>query len=341
MTLLSRTVALATLVASAAASADGTFEIGAGYSPDEGFIGRARIAQSNLFGSGTSLSLSADVSLLATRGDLNYTIPNLGDTGLDVGVDLIAARRTFPGFDRESVGGALTLGHQLDRATRMFVRYRIEDVALTPDPTAFAARTTTDRFAAHRLAWLGSGLAYNTLDSPIPLRGTRLELTAEASGPEIGSDYQLLRFGARADHAMDLGPLTLRLHGHATYIHTDDPAGVPLSERLFHDGYADVRGYPIYSIGSRFGENLEALGRAELELPVWRRAGLSIAGFYDVGLRYNEDASYGPIAGAVYRSVGGSLIWRSPIGPLRFDVAFPLDGKDRDRAFLLNIGAGF
>jgi outer membrane protein assembly factor BamA len=42
-----------------------------------------------------------------------------------------------------------------------------------------------------------------------------------------------------------------------------------------------------------------------------------------------------------FRAVGAGIIWRSPIGPLRFDWAFPLDGKDRDRVFVFNVGAGF
>ena len=117
----------------------------------------------------------------------------------------------------------------------MIHRYRIEEVDVAADPTSPAARRRRRRSTAATGSWLGTGLSYNTLDGAIPLRGSRLELLAEASGPEVGSEYKLVRFGARADHAMSLGPLTLRVHGHATYIHSDDPGGVQLSERLFHD----------------------------------------------------------------------------------------------------------
>jgi outer membrane protein insertion porin family len=342
-----RIIALATLAPLTASADDaerpptGFFQIGAGYSSDEGFIASARVGQSDLFGTGTGLYLDAKVSALGIRSGLDYVIPKLGDTGLDLDVGLFATTRQFPGFERDGEGGAITLGHRIDRATRVYVRYRIEDVQLSPGANDFAARSTMPTSDEHHLlAWAGTGVAYNTTDSAIPLRGTRLELLGEASGPELGSDARLLRLSARAEHATDLGPLTLRVSGHATYIHAADGA-VPLSERLFHDGYSDIRGYPIYSIGSPFGENLEATGRAELELPVWRRAGLSVAGFYDVAYRYNEDASFGPVAGAMFRATGASLIWRSPIGPLRFDWAIPLDGKDREHVLLFNLGTGF
>jgi outer membrane protein insertion porin family len=347
MTSPRRTFALV-LLAPVAAHADdgdrpptGFFALGAGYSSDEGFIAQARIGQSDLFRTGTGLYMDARISELGTRFGIDYVIPKLGDSGLDLGVGLLATTRQFPGFERDGAGGAITLGHRIDRATRIYVRYRIEDVQLTPGDNTFAARSTMPPDGHHLLAWAGTGIAYNTTDGEIPLRGTRLELLGEASGPEVGSDARLLRFTARADHATDFGPFTLRLHGHATYIHAPDGDGVPLSERLFHDGYSDIRGYPIYSIGSPLGENLEALGRAELELPVWRRVGLSVAGFYDVAYRYNEDASVGPVAGAMFRAAGASIIWRSPLGPLRFDWAVPLDGKDRERVFLFNLGTGF
>ena len=40
-------------------------------------------------------------------------------------------------------------------------------------------------------------------------------------------------------------------------------------------------------------------------------------------------------------SAGFGVIWRSPIGPLRFDVAYPLDGADRKPQFLFSLGGAF
>jgi outer membrane protein insertion porin family len=84
---------------------------------------------------------------------------------------------------------------------------------------------------------------------------------------------------------------------------------------------------------------MEAVGRAELEVPIWKAAGLSLAGWADAGLRYNADSMWGPTDSPLLRrSVGFSIIWRSPIGPLRFDWAIPLDGRDRNTKFLFGLG---
>jgi outer membrane translocation and assembly module TamA len=45
-------------------------------------------------------------------------------------------------------------------------------------------------------------------------------------------------------------------------------------------------------------------------------------------------------AGGLRQSVGGSLIWRSPIGPVRVDLARPL-GEDRGVQVLFSLGAPF
>nr|MBA3821855.1 BamA/TamA family outer membrane protein [Deltaproteobacteria bacterium] len=47
---------------------------------------------------------------------------------------------------------------------------------------------------------------------------------------------------------------------------------------------------------------------------------ISAAAFVDVG------GIYEPGEGRTGASAGVSLIWRSPIGPLRFDWAMPIDG---------------
>ena len=54
------------------------------------------------------------------------------------------------------------------------------------------------------------------------------------------------------------------------------------------------------------------------------------AGWADAGLRQNTDSMYGSTDRPLMQhSVGLSLIWRSPIGPLRFEWGIPLDRQTR------------
>jgi outer membrane protein assembly factor BamA len=58
-------------------------------------------------------------------------------------------------------------------------------------------------------------------------------------------------------------------------------------------------------------------------VPLSRRYGISIHGFYDAAAITGDGRAQ---AGA---SVGFGILWRSPIGNLRFDWAFPLDGDGK------------
>jgi outer membrane protein insertion porin family len=324
----------------------GTFTVGAGYNPDEAFLAHAEIAQGDLFHTGQRLALSADVSAIRQRFLLVHEVPDLLGTGLDLRSELFNNRVVYPGFTREGAGGAVTLGKRLSRTTRVYARYRIEEVAVElsdpaagrMEPATMAAASAGSNLGEGLLATLGAGLEYSTLDAPmLPRHGSRLALFAERADRRLGSDHELLRASGVAEHARPLGPFTLRLHGHATAVRSRDPMGVPLALRLLHEGHASVRGYALET-GSPIGDNVEAVGRVELELPIIPKLGLSLAGFADAGLRYNTDAAWGARSTLLQRSAGVSLIWRSPIGPLRFDWAVPLDGDRRELQFLFGLG---
>jgi len=312
----------------------GTFEVGAGLSPDEGFLAHAAVAQPDLFRTGQRLALTADLSAIRQRAALIYDLPLLPH--LELHTELVTQRRDFGPFVREGTGGELGLVGRLDRHTRIYGRYRVEAVRTSLDaadrkPSELPAMTD-HALGNGTIATLGVGLVHDTLDERwLPRRGTRFELFTDRADRRWGSDYTFERIGGSFDHARSLGPLTLRLHGHAASIRGD----VPLSERLQHDGHAEVRGYALDSL-PRLGSNVEAVGRVELETPSWK--GLSIAGWADAGLRENADPMYGGSSPLLQRSVGFSIIWRSPIGPLRFDWAVPLDGDKRDRQFLFGLG---
>ena len=311
--------------------ATGTFSVGAGYNPDAGFVGAAEVAQDDLFHSGQRLALSAELSSLEERFAIDHVIRNVANTGLELSSQLLYDNRKLPGFTREGIGGSVGLGYHVSRTTRVFVKYRVERVATSLlDPLATARATMPGEAPPSgdaTIAALGAGVSYDTRDGAIPRHGTCLELFAETADPTLGSSAAVQRFTGRYEHAEPLGPLTLRFSGHGELVTTPDVAGVPRSERLYHAGNADVRGYAIDPFDR--GSNAVAVGHLELEAPVWRRAGLAVAGFIDAGISREQHPTFGGVANVVRRSVGGSVIWRSPIGAMRLDLAVPLDGTDR------------
>ncbi len=323
----------------------GTFQVGAGYGTDDGFIAHARVAQDSLFGTGHKLALSARLSARDQLFRIGYDVPNLAGGDLTLGTELYARREQLPGFQRAAAGGGAMLTAPVGDHLHAFVGYRIEEVTTTIAAPESSRGDPGPPIAPRdgRISSLRGGLAYSTLDQPfLPTRGVAIGTSIEVADPRWGSEIQLTRFDSWGNLHQPLGPLTLHLGGSVSTVASRDEGGVPLAERLHLDGSSTLRGFAPGSIGPRdartgmsLGGNLAYSARGELEVPLIRRLGISAVGFIDHAGIYDVGG-----AGSSGTSVGFGLIWRSPIGPLRFDWAIPLDGDGRPR-FVFAFGAGF
>ncbi len=115
---------------------------------------------------------------------------------------------------------------------------------------------------------------------------------------------------------------------------------IPTVDRLRAGGEYSVRGYPTNSLGPRDAEG-NALGgevllvlNEELHFPVW--GPVSGLVFFDAG---NVWESVDDIE-SLFTSLGAGLRASSPAGPLRLDVAIPLDRRDGDPDYKVYLGFG-
>ena len=114
----------------------------------------------------------------------------------------------------------------------------------------------------------------------------------------------------------------------------DDYLAFPPSLRFYAGGDRSVRGYGYKDIGQRVqGVNVggRRLAVASLELermftPTW-----GAAVFVDAGDAYDTRFEW-------HRGVGAGLRWRSPVGPVRVDLARGLDGPSAGLRLHITIG---
>ncbi|MFM8453592.1 MAG: autotransporter assembly complex protein TamA, partial [Gammaproteobacteria bacterium] len=116
---------------------------------------------------------------------------------------------------------------------------------------------------------------------------------------------------------------------------------IPLSLRFFAGGDQSIRGYPYKSLGPSIvnaeGETIVTGGRyliinsleAERALkgPVW------LAAFFDNGNAFQR------FADRFKNSAGLGLRFKTPVGPLKLDCAFPLEKKPKNK-FRLHLNFG-
>ena len=170
-------------------------------------------------------------------------------------------------------------------------------------------------------------------DLTYPQRGYSLAATVSGAAEGILSDSTFLQLHGSAKWIAPL-PANIRFLTRIElgFSLADSIEAIPASRRFFAGGDNSIRGYDYRSLGPVEngdvigGQNL-AVASVEFHRPVvgnW-----SIATFFDVGNAWGTDQfddQFDLVSGT-----GFGLRWRSPIGPLRLDLAFPLE-KPRDDA---------
>ena len=313
----------------------GTFSIGAGYNTDDGFGAAADITQSDLFGTGTLLSLDAKLDERRQRAELRYSDPELAGTSFQLDATLYSQRDQYNGFARDGVGTQLMLSHLIAPHVKAFAGYRFEHVNLQPDGPVPPLDITS---ATYNLATLRAGVEYNTLDQPfLATRGSRVGTYLEVAAPELGSDVTLVHTKAYAETHHALGPMILHVGG--SFETVTGYGGLPEGELLHFDGSTQLRGFAPNAFGPRddagrvVGGTMAAYGHADLELPLSRHYGISAVGFVDGGGLFDAHA------GELGASTGVGFLWRSPIGPIGAYWAWPsLSGPPK---FIFGVGTAF
>ncbi len=181
--------------------------------------------------------------------------------------------------------------------------------------------------------------AYLKSDSKIdPNQGYRLQLDLSGAKEGLLSDSDVVHLNALAKGLYTLAQRH-RFLGRIQLGATESNGfgNVPPSLRFFAGGDQSVRGYdyqtlsPENSDGDKIGGKYMVSGTAEYQYSVadkWR-----VAGFYDAGNAFNNlDLP------SLKSSVGFGLRWVSPVGPLRFDLAFPLNDDDSGVHFHFSMG---
>ncbi|GBD37910.1 Outer membrane protein assembly factor BamA [bacterium HR37] len=320
----------------------GFFSIAGGFSSVETFIFAGQIQESNLFGYGKRLSLSAQIGGVTQLFILNYQDPNLFDTDWQLDLLVFRTDREFRDFDRSSYGTTLSVGRRLISDLSGRVSYRFEHVDIG-DVSGDAALII--RESKRNISSIGFGLIWDSRNNFLdPSKGNISRASVEFAGGPFGGNTDFIKsvmstrfffplwFKTVFSVAGEYGIIDLRNAG-------DD---LVVSERFFLGGPGDLRGFEFRRVGPRvptddgdfviIGGTQEVIFTAEYIFPILPQAGLKGVLFFDMGNAFNdnEDLSLNP--GDLRKDVGFGFRWISPLGPLRLEIGFPvgkrLPGED-------------
>jgi outer membrane protein insertion porin family len=339
----------------------GELSFGAGYSTVEGVIGDISISERNLLGNGQFLRLRLSGSTERLQVDLSFTEPRFLDQNISAGFDIFhkdVDQTSSSSFKYRKTGFSPRIGFPLSESLWGQVSYLYSHDNIYNVDVARASRAVLEAQGEAVTSSIGVTLTYDARNHPKnPNRGIYFQVGTDFAG--VGGDVQYLRYFAEA---RGYYPITdkITLVGRLIGGHIEGWGGEDVRMLdLFFKGGETVRGFQRSGYGPRDLDTRDALGgttfwaaTAEVRFPlpfVPDDLGMSGAFFADAGSLFGAGARAqqlqkdGLVAladdSSIRASVGGSLLWNSPVGPIRLDLAHTLMKETYDREQVFRFGA--
>ena len=320
------------------------------YSTDEGGSVSTSWTHRNLFGRAERLTLRADIGTLgaAYTNEPSYLVsaafvkPDIWRRNHDLQLDLAAVREFLDAYDRDAISAGLTLQRRFSENLSAGLGVGMERSRITQD----------DITRDYHLAFLPLTLKYNGAGDLLdPREGARLDARVAPTQVLSGDASNFIHLRATGTAYLDLTRLTSaqRQSGRTIVagrlsigrIFGASADQVPPDWRFYAGGGGSVRGYPYQSIGPQTltgqpkgGSNLLETS-LELRQRLWGNWGGAL--FADTGAI--SDLNF-PGTGGWSVGVGAGVRYHTPIGPVRLDVATPLNNDAGDPAVQVYIGIG-
>jgi translocation and assembly module TamA len=339
----------------------------AGYSNVDGPTANAYYENRNLFGGAEALRLGADLFYappvygIATS---RFGGPNYSDKGLGARLTasfmkpaLYGSRVDFllDGIAEMARYGGGSFGGYVDKfaGATAALRYRVDQGLGLQAGVKLEKGWAADSLGRVDYTLLGIpvSLRYDTTDDLLdPSSGVRLSATATPY-PSVLGDVGFTRaaISGSAYYAVDANAdyiLAARAGFGSIFANTVGLAGIPANYRFYEGGLATVRGYREQTIGpsSPSGYTIGGLSgyNATVEARIKLGDVLGMAAFCDIGGAFTDSTPIGS-DGDTRMGAGVGLMYYTPIGPIRIDVARGLDQRRGDYpvVFYVSIGQPF
>ena len=347
----------------------GSISLGAGYSTSEGVILSAGFAQNNVFGTGNSVAVDVNTSKSQRTYALSVVEPYVTPEGISRSWEVYDRRVDLEELDvadvkYETLGGSLAWGIPFTEEDRVFLGGKVEMTKVQDNPRSPKRyRDYVERYGKDPMSVAATvGWSRDSRDNSLaPTRGVYQRLNGELGLP--GMDIEYYKMTYQYQRFIPLSKTwTLAFNGEVGYGDVYGSSDMfPFFKNFYVGGIGSVRGYESGTLGPKdlnpdgdtdnLGGDRMVNGSIELlaPLPGGDRT-LRIFGFLDTGYAwgYEGDGKGGysrqrMSLGDLRYTTGIGVAWISPLGPLKFSIAFPLNEKEGDdtQRFQFQIGTGF
>ena len=338
----------------------GKLSFGASYGAQSGVALNIGFSETNFLGRGQAVS--ANISNGTDNRDISISFAEPAFLGRDLKFKFGAYYKTTEQQDAKyntsNIGVTTGLEFPISENGRLELRYRISEDDITD--VAVGSSDILVREAARGpllTSTLGYSYSYDTrINGLNPNGGILLRFSQDFGGLGGDTRYVLTNAFALAETKVLKEEVTVRAIFEGGMINTLSGSS-RVTERFFANG--KVRGFEGNGFGPRdltapnqdaLGGNVYATARFEADFPLGlpEEYGIKGGAFLDVGSVWGLDdtaGTGGPVDDGFHlrSSIGLSLFWTTPIGPLRFNFSKALTKEDYDQeqSFDLTISTKF
>ena len=338
----------------------GNIALGAGFSQAEGVILSGSISQSNIFGSGKFASIQLNTGKINRALGFSYTNPYFTVDGVSQGFDVLY-KKTDPQsqdyvYKTETLRGVVRFGVPISEKQTISFGAAVDRTKVEIDPSNSKGVTPQQYIDFNEKFCGGSnsctnnslpltvGWSSDTKDSAInPTRGGMQRVGFEIS-PAGDLKYYKATYQNQRYYSISKS-LVLMLNGELGYAKGLGGQELPYYSNFHAGGPDSVRGYDSGSLGPfqisngeevRLGGVRRVVFNAELTMPMpgfGVDKSIRFGPFFDAGQVYGDSKSSAGVTaeGPIRMSAGLAAVWLSPLGPLKFSVAQPLNDQENDK----------
>ena len=351
----------------------GELSLGLGFSTSDGPLADVSIRERNFLGRGQDLRIGTVVSFRSQQVDLSFTEPYFLDKNVAAGIDIFEVKTSptanfftgvTPVYQQFSFGGALRTGYQISENLRQTWKYtgRSDDITNIQSNASLFIQLQA---GTHLTSAIGQVLLYDRRDNRLePTSGYYASVGNDFAGLGFGVEY--VRNKVNFGYYYSLFPdWVLGFTAEGGDVFGWGGQKVLLQDRFFVGG-DNLRGFAPAGIGPRdtvsndaLGGNKYYVGSLALGVPLGLPKELGISGrvFTDFGTLWSNDQKNLVLTAAQLQATGGvqphildstairasagvGISWKSPVGPIRLDLAYPIKKESFDKTQLFHVSFG-
>jgi len=335
----------------------GAFLVGVGFSSVDRLILQASVQQANFFGTGNTVGFQIASGTVNKVASLSFTQPYYTVDGVSRGFDTYrrdvnAATLGVGNYRTSTVGTGVRFGVPFTEYDTLFFGLGVEYVKLFLDDAGPQRYLAFENQFGSRYSSLvnTAGWVQDSRDSAIwPTRGHLQRANLEVAVPPGDLEYWKATYTHQYFYpATRL--ITWVLSGEFDTANGYSGQPLPFFKNYYSGGIGSVRGYRTASLGPRdtdgtfLGGTRKVNASSEFLFPVPGTAqdrSMRLGLFVDAGQVYgvNDKVDLSQMRAAW----GVAFAWNSPVGPLKFSIARPLNEHPGDslQAFQFTLGTVF